>query len=97
VDLDVPKGRIVGIIGRSGGGTKNVTGRADEDHEDSATKRASEVAVTRGLGTTVGSGRDLLGETLRQQPHTDAIFFANDVLAVGALLELRDRGLAVPG
>jgi LacI family transcriptional regulator, gluconate utilization system Gnt-I transcriptional repressor len=80
-----------------GGNDPRATARARGFTESARRGGASEVAVTRDVGTTVGSGRELLGEILRQQPHTDAIFFANDVLAVGALLELRDRGLAVPG
>lgn len=34
---------------------------------------------------------------LRDAPETDAIFAANDMMAIGALIALRDAGIAVPG
>src|SRR5262249_13954991 len=43
-----------------------------------------------------GAGRRGLDAVLERHPATDAIFFATDVLAVGALLECRRLGLAVP-
>ena len=43
-----------------------------------------------------GGGRRGLDAVLAQSPETDAVFFATDVLAVGALLECRKLGLAVP-
>jgi LacI family gluconate utilization system Gnt-I transcriptional repressor len=55
------------------------------------------LVVTGAAGAAVGSGRELVDEILRRAPCTDAIFFSTDVLAVGALLELRDRGVEVPG
>jgi len=43
-----------------------------------------------------GAGRRGLDAVLARAPETDAVFFATDVLAVGALLECRRLGLAVP-
>lgn len=79
-----------------GGNDPRALSRARGFTETARRAATSELAVTRDVGTTVGSGRELLAEILRRQPRTDAIFFANDVLAVGALLELRDREIAVP-
>ncbi len=42
-------------------------------------------------------GGDALIETLRAAPELDAIFFANDDLAVGALLRAQAEGIDVPG
>lgn len=44
-----------------------------------------------------GEGRAILADIIENAPGTDAIFLSNDVLAVGALLEARDRGVDVPG
>lgn len=45
----------------------------------------------------IASGAEALNRLLAAHPELDAIFFAGDVLAVGALLECQRRGLAVPG
>lgn len=42
-------------------------------------------------------GAAALARILETRPDTDAVFFANDTLAAGALFETRRRGLAVPG
>lgn len=47
--------------------------------------------------TTLQSGRSSLGELLRRQPDTDAVFCSSDLLALGVLIEARVRGLQVPG
>ena len=44
-----------------------------------------------------GLGGDKLVEVLAQSPELDALFFANDDLAVGALLRAQREGIAVPG
>ena len=41
-------------------------------------------------------GASAILEVLEKWPDTDAVFFANDVLAGGALLECQRRGIAVP-
>ena len=41
-------------------------------------------------------GARALTEVLGARPDTDAIFFANDILAVGAMLECQRRGIRVP-
>lgn len=42
-------------------------------------------------------GGDALVDVLATRPEVDAVFFANDDLAVGALLRARREGVAVPG
>ena len=42
-------------------------------------------------------GGDALGRLIQTHPDIDAVFFAGDVLAVGALFECQRRGWAVPG
>jgi LacI family transcriptional regulator, gluconate utilization system Gnt-I transcriptional repressor len=53
-----------------------------------------EIATTTDI--SIGTGRRALGDILARAPAIDAVFFATDVLAVGGLLECRDRGIAVP-
>lgn len=47
-------------------------------------------------GTSFHGGREALVRLLEQRPRPDAIFFSNDALAVGALMECRRLGLRVP-
>ncbi|MHA6689876.1 LacI family DNA-binding transcriptional regulator [Devosia sp. A449] len=42
------------------------------------------------------NGAKALQHVLESQPQTDAIFFANDILAAGGLLECRRQGIDVP-
>jgi LacI family gluconate utilization system Gnt-I transcriptional repressor len=44
----------------------------------------------------LGDGRRALASLLREHPKTDAVFCGADTLALGALIEARSRGLAVP-
>lgn len=46
--------------------------------------------------SSVQKGRALLAEVLDRCPDTDAVFCANDDLALGALFECQKRGLRVP-
>lgn len=45
----------------------------------------------------VGSGAEAIGRLTDAHPALDAVFFAGDVLAVGAMLECQRRGWGVPG
>lgn len=47
--------------------------------------------------SSIALGKEMLGELLQQHPQMDAIFFANDDLAAGALFECQRRGIGVPG
>lgn len=42
-------------------------------------------------------GKEMLNDLLERHPEVDAIFFANDDLAAGALFECQRRGIEVPG
>lgn len=46
--------------------------------------------------STVRLGSELIRRVLDESPEVDAVFFANDVLAVGAILECQRLGLRVP-
>lgn len=54
---------------------------------------ASEIRIE---DLSYGAGRRALRALLQLAPEADAAFFATDVLAVGALLECRAAGIAVP-
>lgn len=47
--------------------------------------------------STVRAGGDALARLITEAPDIDAVFFANDDLAVGGLLECQRRGIDVPG
>ncbi|WP_169389557.1 LacI family DNA-binding transcriptional regulator [Deinococcus aquatilis] len=46
--------------------------------------------------SSLAVGRDLLSGLLAEHPTLDAVFFANDELAAGALFECQRRGIKVP-
>lgn len=46
---------------------------------------------------TLDSGEKAMERLLAEHPGVDGVFAANDLMAQGALLALRDRGVAVPG
>ncbi|NED99429.1 LacI family DNA-binding transcriptional regulator [Phytoactinopolyspora halotolerans] len=46
---------------------------------------------------TRAGGRDAMRELLSREPHPDAVFCANDLMAIGAMDVIRERGLSVPG
>ncbi|MFN3937527.1 MAG: LacI family DNA-binding transcriptional regulator [Gemmobacter sp.] len=52
--------------------------------------------VTTPAPSTVAAGVRLLSDLLAQAPDTDAVFCANDDIALGALFECQRRGIRVP-
>ena len=57
---------------------------------------ASEGVVVREAPYRIGDGRRAMVEILEQDPSVTAVFCGSDVLAIGALAECRQRGIAVP-
>ena len=57
---------------------------------------ASLVTSLLTAGRSYSSGREALTQMLSSDAKLDAIFFSNDALAVGALMECRRRGIRVP-
>ena len=53
--------------------------------------------LTRALPSSPALGGDMLVEALRLEPPPRAIFYANDDLAVGAILRAGREGIAIPG
>lgn len=47
--------------------------------------------------TTIGEGRRALAGLLERHPRIDAVFCSSDLLALGALIEAKALGVAVPG
>ncbi|GHC96778.1 LacI family transcriptional regulator [Pseudorhodoferax aquiterrae] len=47
--------------------------------------------------STMGAGRAGLAELLTRAPEVTAVFCSSDMLALGAAVEARERGIAVPG
>jgi LacI family gluconate utilization system Gnt-I transcriptional repressor len=54
------------------------------------------VKITVPLGPFFKAGRDALAQIRRENPKTDAIFFSNDVIAAGAIMECNRIGIRVP-
>jgi LacI family gluconate utilization system Gnt-I transcriptional repressor len=54
------------------------------------------VKITVPLGSLLRAGREALAQILNEHPKTDAIFFSNDVIAAGALMECIRLGIRVP-
>lgn len=61
-----------------------------------ATPRASLVRVEHDAGTSFSGGREALTRLLAEKAPPRAVFFSNDALAVGGLMECHRRGLRVP-
>ena len=85
-----------------------VGGRLEADYRAAQRFKGLDRAITRaGLQrrppyghaekSSAGLGGDKLLEVLAQAPALDALFFANDDLAVGALLRAQREGIDVPG
>lgn len=56
-----------------------------------------DLVLTRPGAAALDFGGAALVEALERWPDLEAIFFANDDLAVGAILEAQRRGIAIPG
>ena len=72
----------------------NCAARASRPRPRSALEVVAELAVDN--PQTIADGRAALARLLSQGGKFDAVFCANDLLAVGAMFEARDRKLAVP-
>lgn len=59
--------------------------------------RSPDPQLTMEVGPGMAAGAHAMVEMLKRVPSVDAIFFAGDVLAVGALFEAQRRRWAVPG
>ena len=85
-------------IGFAGGGDDRTLARLAGF--EAAVKRVHGAYLVRVLvaaGTSFTGGREALSDLLDQDRKLQAIFFSNDALAVGALMECRRRGIPVPG
>lgn len=80
-----------------GGNDVRATARAEGFAGEIAAAGCAPPIVERVIGVSIAEGRRALARILARAPRTEAIFFATDVLAVGALLECQSRGIAVPG
>lgn len=60
--------------------------------------RAENISTVPGeTSPTYRSGALAMAQLLRERPRADAVFFANDFLAVGGLMECARSGIPVPG
>ena len=86
--------RVLGFVGgqepRSEARLKGFEQAAQHVHHTTVNK----VMLTE--GASYAAGRAALAQLLATSPQTDAIFFSNDALAVGALMECQRRGIRVP-
>lgn len=80
---------------------------ADDQRAGLRQRGFSEAAARLSLGkiplrlvhapTTIGDGRSALAALLERDPGPDAIYCSSDVLALGALIEARSKGIRIPG
>ena len=80
---------------------------ADDQRAGLRWRGYSEAAARLGLGkvpvrpvhapTTIGDGRVALAALLERETRPDAIYCSSDVLALGALIEARAKGIRIPG
>ncbi len=59
-------------------------------------RKLAEVVSWEGTGTFAG-GMEAFDRIITAQPECDAIYFGSDLLAVGAMIRARDRGIDIPG
>jgi LacI family gluconate utilization system Gnt-I transcriptional repressor len=59
--------------------------------------RAKDPLLMSEVGPGLTSGAHAMVDMMNRAPYVDAIFFAGDVLAIGALFETQRRGWKVPG
>jgi LacI family gluconate utilization system Gnt-I transcriptional repressor len=70
--------------------------RADAFRDVFAAKKISVPVFEAAAPTPMGDGRSGLAALLDRHPHIDGVFCGSDNLALGALIEARARGIAVP-
>jgi LacI family gluconate utilization system Gnt-I transcriptional repressor len=91
-----------------GRGARNIVMISADDPRAGLRQRGfSEAASRLGLGkmpvrivhapTTIGEGRRALAAVVERHAGVDAIYCSSDVLALGALIEAKARGIDVPG
>ena len=87
--------RRLAFIGRGGGrGALRLKGFRDEVENHGAALAA---VVTVPEVRSLSDGRAALADLLSDGATVDAVFCANDLLATGAVIEARARGISVPG
>ena len=73
------------------------TARAFRDREEAFLEIAgSDVPIVRTEAVTVEDGQRAMSELLSRRPDIDAVVCVNDLPAVGALMEMRGRGVDIP-
>lgn len=87
--------RKVAFIGRSGGRGMLRLNSFAEHCEQLGLKLCQR--ISRDAVSGVPEGREAMRDLLGERADIEAVFCASDLLAVGALLEARGRGLGVPG
>lgn len=88
--------RHIAYAGTLAGYDQRSTRRAEGFHAALAARGLQGVEVLSAAPFSIALGGQLLGELLQRHPHIEAVFFANDDLAAGALFEAQRRGIAVP-
>lgn len=84
-------------IGFAGGGSDRTGSRLKGLRSAvKAVRDASLTEVSLPVASSFHGGREALARVLEKNPAVEAIFFVNDALAVGALMECMRRGIRVP-
>jgi LacI family gluconate utilization system Gnt-I transcriptional repressor len=101
--------RMTTHLARLGYRAIGFVGLAVQDNERASARRRGYLAAMAALGRPadprlileqpagLAAGADAVVRLVDRAPEIDAVFFAGDVLAIGALFECRRRGWAVPG
>lgn len=87
--------RRIGFAG--GADERSESRRAGWLAAHAAAGRPSGPSLAVATPSRVAAGREAIDELMRHDPPPDAVFFSNDVLAIGAMLQCQRRGWPVPG
>jgi len=85
--------RIAMITGPPGAGVARVRGYR---HALESAGRPFDPELVREGGWTRQGGRDAMRALMSEDPHPDAVFCANDLMAIGAMDVVHELGLSVP-
>jgi LacI family gluconate utilization system Gnt-I transcriptional repressor len=88
--------RRIAFVGALMASDQRAAQRADGYREALSAAGLAPIVVDLPQRSSVSSGGPAFSDLLARHPDLDAVYFSNDVLALGALFECQRRGIAVP-